>query len=370
MIQPAKIACARMARTPLAMRFVGRLERRESAPALRLRVLTYHRIGKPEQNAAGDPKLFSATPEAFRAQLDVLAEHYNVVSIDQVLAAVGEGRLLPPRAVLITFDDAYPDFQDLAWPMLRERQLPVILFVPTAYPDCAGADFWWDRLARAVRNAEPRAVIDEPCGRFVLNSRRRRDRAVRVLSEFIKTLPHEEAMDRVDRLCEQLDPSSVSSRCSPPGSHPAARPTTPSDPPRIGPPRIGLPEIGSPEIGPATLGWNALRRLREQGVAVGVHTRTHPLLNRVSGKRLEDEVYGAKQDLETELGTCPPVFAYPAGAAGPEAVRVVRAAGFKIGLTTRPGINVLDLDEPLELRRFHVGLSTTASLLRTRLALR
>ncbi|WP_164100499.1 polysaccharide deacetylase family protein [Candidatus Laterigemmans baculatus] len=345
MRQVAKLACARIAGSSLARHCVGRLERRETLPAFELRVLTYHRIGSPERDDAGDPKLFSATPDAFAEQLDVLAEHYCVVSIEEVLAAAGDRRLLPPRAVLITFDDAYADFQELAWPMLQERQLPVVLFVPTAYPDRQEAGFWWDRLARAIREADFGTVIAEPCGRMVLSTPRRRQRASQRLRAFVKSLPHDEAMACVDRICEQLLRASAAAPGSPPRS------------------RQGANE-------PATLGWDALRRLHAEGVAIGAHTRTHPLLNRIGRERLEEEVYGAKADLERELGSCLPVFAYPAGAVDSEAVRVVRAAGFRVGLTTRPGLNRLDTDEPFRLRRYHVGIATTASLLRTRLALR
>lgn len=330
MIRAAKTACAGISGTPFVTRFVERLEDRERDASLRVRVLTYHRVGYPQQEEQGDPKLISATPEVFRAQLEMLAEHYHILSMEEVLEAVRKRQLLPPRAVLITFDDAYPDFQELAWPILQEVGLPVTLFVPTAYPDRAGVEFWWDRLVRAIRHADPEETIDGPCGRFPLNSMRRRRRATKILREYVQLLPHETAMQWVDRLCVQLR--------SPP------RPVA------------------------ATLGWSELRRLRDQGVVLGAHTRTHPLLNRINGQRLEEEIYGAKQDLEEQIGACPPVFAYPAGAVGPRAPAILRAAGFELAFTTQSGINDLRHDDPLALRRFHVGISTTAPLLRARLA--
>ena len=114
-----------------------------------LRVLTYHRIADPERTPALHPRLISATPAVFARHLDLLVQGYQVVSLEQALAAARGAARLPRRAVLLTFDDAYRDFQDAAWPLLRARRLPPALFVPTAYPGDPGRVFWWDRLHRA-----------------------------------------------------------------------------------------------------------------------------------------------------------------------------------------------------------------------------
>ena len=78
-----------------------------------------------------------------------LARHYEVVSLEEVLKAVEKETCLPKRAILITFDDAYCDFTDYAWPILRRLRLSATIFVPTAYPNQPYRGFWWDRLHRA-----------------------------------------------------------------------------------------------------------------------------------------------------------------------------------------------------------------------------
>src|ERR671914_537157 len=95
---------------------------------------------------------------------------------DRILPA-REGRAdLPPRAVLLTFDDAYDDFAEVAWPLLRHHGLPATLFVPTAYPDVPGRAFWWDRLHQAVAGARASSVAT-PVGRLPLSSAAERDAA-------------------------------------------------------------------------------------------------------------------------------------------------------------------------------------------------
>lgn len=65
----------------------------------------------------------STPPDVFRSHLDYYEAHFNVVDLDTVVS--GE---LPPRALLITIDDAYRSVLDVAAPLLRERHLPAILF--------------------------------------------------------------------------------------------------------------------------------------------------------------------------------------------------------------------------------------------------
>src|SRR3954452_21146204 len=96
----------------------------------RLAVLMYHRIGDP---ATAPPGLVSATPATFRRQMRWLADSGRAVSLADVLAARAGTSSLPPRAVLVTFDDGYADFAEHAWPVLRSFGIPVTLFVPTAF---------------------------------------------------------------------------------------------------------------------------------------------------------------------------------------------------------------------------------------------
>src|SRR5262245_66051523 len=98
-----------------------------------LRVLTYHRIAEASSALHLNPRLISASPEEFAAQIRFLASHYRVVGLEDVLVAFETHRPLPRRAVLITFDDAYRDFMDVAWPILQAHRVPATLFVPTAY---------------------------------------------------------------------------------------------------------------------------------------------------------------------------------------------------------------------------------------------
>jgi peptidoglycan/xylan/chitin deacetylase (PgdA/CDA1 family) len=95
-----------------------------------LRVLMYHKINDEPENPVTVPV------SLFDEQLAQLGElGYTPVSLDDVLAYYVDGVPLPPRAVLITFDDGYRDNLDNAVPVLQRHGYPAVLFVPIGYLD-------------------------------------------------------------------------------------------------------------------------------------------------------------------------------------------------------------------------------------------
>ena len=91
------------------------------------------------------------------------------------------------------------------------------------------------------------------------------------------------------------------------------------------------PGRGVPEL--PLLNWDSLRRLDEQGVELGAHTRTHPDLGKTSSEQTQDEIAGSADRIQRETGRAPSAFAYPYGSISDAAVGAV-AARFAWGCTT------------------------------------
>jgi peptidoglycan/xylan/chitin deacetylase (PgdA/CDA1 family) len=316
---------------PVADALVGALERATPWRRGVLAVLTYHRVDDPTRRPDLLPGLLSATPAAFATQMTVLAERYRPVSMAEVLEALPDPRRLPPRAVLVTFDDAYVDFAEHAWPVLVSSSVPATLFVPTAFPGQPVARFWWDRLWDALRTTTLPEVPDPPYGRLPLGDSKERAAAMRSLRDWLKGRPHGLAMSEVERLVGALSPD------------------------------------GEPDRGPSVLGWHELRRLAGEGLTLAPHTRTHPLLDQVPTETAIEEITGSREDLEREVGPVPPVLAYPSGAHGGEAVDAARWAGMVLAVTTERGGNDLRHADPLRIRRINVGGRAHAPIVRGQL---
>jgi peptidoglycan/xylan/chitin deacetylase (PgdA/CDA1 family) len=95
-----------------------------------LRVLMYHKVNDLPDNPLSMPV------SVFDEQMDLLRVlGYTVVDLEAVLDYYVEGKPLPPKAVLITFDDGYHDNLDNAARILRTYDYPAVLFVPVGYLD-------------------------------------------------------------------------------------------------------------------------------------------------------------------------------------------------------------------------------------------
>ena len=95
----------------------------------RVMILCYHGVTARAERMADDPTGLHIRAERFEAQLEHLRRHYRVLPLGEYLAARRAGRRLPPRSVVITFDDGYRNFYTMAAPRLRERGLPASLFL-------------------------------------------------------------------------------------------------------------------------------------------------------------------------------------------------------------------------------------------------
>lgn len=108
-----------------------------------LRVLMYHKVNDLPENPLSVPV---AVFDEQMAQIRELG--YEVVSLAAVLDHYGRGTPLPPRAVLITFDDGYHDNLDNALDVLARYRYPAVLFVPIGYLDDASPLPHEEHLAR------------------------------------------------------------------------------------------------------------------------------------------------------------------------------------------------------------------------------
>lgn len=108
---------------------VSRRQHTGSSRSGRLPVLIYHHVGPPR---AGTHPSLTVTPERFRRDLGWLQRRrFHAATEHDVRGWLHHARPLPPRSVLVTFDDAYADLAEHAFPALRDAGMAATVFVVT-----------------------------------------------------------------------------------------------------------------------------------------------------------------------------------------------------------------------------------------------
>ena len=111
-------------------------------------ILMYHRFGEE-----GHPQTNIAVEQFDRHLAELENTKYTVLPIPEILAKLKSGTALPERTIGITIDDAFRSVYEIAYPKLRERNLPFTLFVATRPVDHKLPDYMnWDQI-RELRDA-------------------------------------------------------------------------------------------------------------------------------------------------------------------------------------------------------------------------
>lgn len=301
-------------------------------------VLTYHSVrGTPGGFDAG---VIDATSEQLDRQLALVRRCGSPISLDDLRGFLLEGRKLPEKPVLVTFDDGYRDNHDIALPLLVRHGIPATFFIATSYVTERRL-FWWDRIAYLIgRSSETRLKLRDPVP-LDLDLRDReaaigkahraaKDTKGLDLEAFLRALgeaakvPWSEAEER--RHADEL-----------------------------------------------ILTWDQVRALRKAGMSVASHTCTHRVLQTLTEAQLAEELSCSRRALEEALDE--PIYAvsYPVGRTisdRPAIRRAVVAAGYDLGFSNASGINNTwqGLD-PLDLRRVSLDIELEDVLFRAMLAI-
>ena len=276
-----------------------------------VRILMYHRF---------------ADSASLQAQCLYLRQHYTMLSMRRLSESLESELPVPANSAVVTIDDGYRDFLKVAFPIFMKHGIPVTVFLVTDFLD--GKVWLWPDIVKYAFEHTPLVNVDVDIPQagpvsFSLSSSALRLRASHLIIEQAKTLKNQDRLFLIDYLTRRLGvkwPREIPEHCEP-------------------------------------LSWDEVRMLARAGVEFGAHTRTHPILSKISDDReVHKEIEGSKKRIEEALDTAVLHFCYPNGRAADisaVAVSAVRAADFRTAVTTERGLNLKSSDRFL-LRR--IGL--------------
>lgn len=77
------------------------------------------------------PDICTIGPSAFYRQIDFIRSNFSIIRLNEIKEAMVDQELV--RRVVITFDDAFSDFYEFAYPLLEKFKIPSTVFVPTGF---------------------------------------------------------------------------------------------------------------------------------------------------------------------------------------------------------------------------------------------
>jgi peptidoglycan/xylan/chitin deacetylase (PgdA/CDA1 family) len=269
------------------------------APVARLatrnfaRVLMYHRFSKGEEDAG------RLSRSVLAEQLAYLQRHFQVVSLAELTSRLRAGERPAPYTAVVTVDDAYADFAEVAYPLFERFRIPVTLYVVTDF--ASGGWLWWDVIRFALTHASPgtyRIACADDTVEVRLSKGESLDQPWWQLAKIGLTLGPDARERFVQSICAGL--------------------------------QVTVPASPTPAF--AGMGWAALGNLDSAIVDLGAHTSTHPVLARCTDDRITLEIAGSKRIIEQKLGRRVTSFCYPNGQrtdVDDRCIAAVRAAGFE-----------------------------------------
>lgn len=130
-----------------AIKEAGSWENFHSEFDVRLPVLLYHHVGPPQP---GTPASLTVSPAKFERQVRWLARRgYRGICSTDWLRWRNEGRGLPGKPLLFTFDDGYADLAEYALPVLRQYAFGASVYIVT---EQLGGKSAWDEASGCGTN--------------------------------------------------------------------------------------------------------------------------------------------------------------------------------------------------------------------------
>ncbi len=286
-----------------------------------LMILNYHRIGD-RYATEFDEGMFAATAEGLEEQVKYLRKKYSVITLDEAVDLVVSNKGFRGVAVLITFDDGYADNYHRAFPVLHSLGVQGTFFLVSSYLSQPVVP-WWEKIAYWVRNCPKetlRIAYPEPAEFFLPPGRR--SAVINQVLHFFKspkTTDGARFLAELEQECAVRKPFRSDSRLF--------------------------------------MTWEMAAEMARAGMGIGSHTKSHPILSKLSRADQLKEVKESRELLSSRLGVPIQALAYPVGARtsfNQDTVSALREAGYRAAFSYYGGLNRMGRTSCFDIQRFAI----------------
>ena len=120
----------------------------ETPRRVKVPIIMYHHIADPPPRTDDIRRDLSLPPQLFERHLRYLVEAgYQPITLYQLARHLREGAPLPPRPIILTFDDGYRDHYTHAYPLLKEYGFVGTFFLISGPIDWGNKDYLsWEQV--------------------------------------------------------------------------------------------------------------------------------------------------------------------------------------------------------------------------------
>lgn len=287
----------------------------------RVIILMYHRFSQK-------PEPFKIQQSIFENQIKFLKKKYNFISLKHYSEVLNEKRDdLPDNPIIITIDDGYKDNYTFAYPILKKYSIPATIFLTIDFITHKSW-LWSNKLEYILKNSqfsEFEFTLNGKSVQFRVDSFKNWHVAQLALFNHCRTVTDEEKNKLLNELAKHL--------------------------------KVNVPEKTLGDF--QALTWDQIMEMKNNGIDFGSHSCSHPILSRLSLKKMVHEIVDSKKKIEWKLKEEVISFCYPNGR--PEdindsVIEMTQKAGYSCAVTTINGVNNAKNTERFLLKR--LSLST------------
>lgn len=263
----------------------------------KLSIVIYHRVLLEPDLLLGQ----KGDIASFDTQLRILSRNFNILPLSQAVKLL-RSNTLPSRAVCITFDDGYADNAEIALPILKKYSAVATFFVSSGVLN--GGRMWNDTVIESIRGAQG-DILDLTqlgLGSYSIQTVAERQTVLMMLIDKLKYMPQKQRHEWVDKLSTII--------------------------------AAALPDN-------LMMTSDQVRKLHREGMEIGAHTISHPILARIDNAIAYNEIAEGKKMLEEIINAPVNLFAYPNGKPNKDYlvdhVKMVKEIGFDAAVSTAWG---------------------------------
>ena len=289
----------------------------------KLLILGYHRIydmDEDERKFSSDADLVSASVSEFDWQIRYLKENYNVITFSEYIRLRQQDQLKEDY-VIITFDDGFSDNYENAYPVLKKHGIPAVFYITVNYIGTSNR-FWFELLVSVIKQI-PQVHLGKICSFLEVKVLDNRLELADCALLKMKSYADSKRVNVLNKIREYCLNNQL----------------------------IVLEGNSYP------MDWASVVEMSNNGMEIGSHTLTHPILTCTDNEQCEKEIVESKAIIEEKLGAQCVSISYPNGGVGDiseSIVETVKNSGYVFGCSYISGSNKQQNLDTYKLKRLHV----------------